>query len=83
MLLAFLILILSFHFLIEDLSFSAVSNLLDSSYPSQVEITHQDDIVQSIELSSQIASNHIAHINPVLLPAQLNIFFPHFNPPNI
>lgn len=82
MLLAFLILVLCFHFLSEDLSFSTAPNLPVSSYPSQGEITHQDDIVQLPELSSQITSNPVTRINPVLLPVQINIFFPHFNPPN-
>lgn len=83
MLLAFLILVLSFHFLFEDFSFSVVPNLPVSSSPSQGEITHQDDIVHSTELSSQISSDPVTQINPELLPVQINIFFPHFNPPNI
>ena len=81
--LAFLMLVLCFHFLFANLSFSSAHNLSSSMYPNQSETTHQDDIVQLPELSSQITSNPVARINPVLLPVQINIFFPHFNPPNI
>jgi hypothetical protein len=83
MLLAFLILVLCFHFLFEDLSFSPTQNLSSTNYPAQSEITHNDDIVQVTELSSQKTSNPVAHINPVLLTLQLKVFFPQFNPPDI
>ncbi len=83
MLLAFLILVLGFHFVFEDLSFISTHSLSVSNNPPQSEITHQDDIVQLTELPIPITSNPVAHINPVLLPVQITIFFPHFNPPNI
>jgi hypothetical protein len=75
--LAFLILIMSVHFLFDDLSFSSFQNF----HTIQSEVTHQDDLVQISELIPQITSNSVIQITPVLFNVQAGMLSLNFNPP--
>jgi len=82
-LLMFLVFGLLVHFLIEDLSLFSNQNVNNLSDSNLIEITHQDDLVQSNEIPTQ---NSVFLVEPVLLGiliTQIQVFFPKFNPPKL
>jgi hypothetical protein len=81
--LAVVVICLAMHFLVEDIVlFSRPAETMNST-ASVEEWEHQDDLALIISLPLQIAPARIGYILPVSLADQVQIFFPHFDPPKI
>ncbi len=82
-LLVFLIFVLSVHYFVEDLSFSSSEKQMSAAYPSQSEVTHQDDIVHFTALEPLVSYNPVIQITPVFLTIQVDLLSPNFYPPKL
>lgn len=81
--LLFLVVCLSMHFLIEDLVFLSIQSDLIVNMESIDELTHQDDLIQSVNLPVHIMAYQPFFGFSTIEFLQAQVFFPILHPPKI